>query len=241
MKAFLLAAGTGSRLRPYTDTIPKCLMPINRVPLLDIWITLLEKHGINEVLINTHHLADQVNDFVRDIQKTRRISITTTHEERLLGSGGTILKNKAFVASESDFFIIYADNLTHINLEKMANFHQDTKKKGGMLTMGLFHAPNPKACGIATLDPDKKIINFIEKPEHPSSDLANGGIYMTTPEIFDFFPESDPGNGVIDLGFHILPELKGRMFGYEITEYLKDIGTIEAYKQACNDWKNKGV
>ncbi len=239
MKAFLLAAGVGSRLRPHTDTTPKCLMPINGVPLLDIWITLLEKHNIREVLINTHHLADQVNAFVQNIQKTRRISITLTHENCLLGSGGTILKNKAFVADEPDFFIIYADNLTDIHLGNMMDFHLDIKNKGGMLTMGLFHAPCPRACGIAELDPDKKIITFIEKPENPSSDLANGGIYITTPEIFNFFPESWPENSALDLGFHVLPGLNGRMFGYEITEYLKDIGTIKAYEQACEDWKTK--
>ncbi len=241
MKAFLLAAGIGTRLRPYTDKIPKCLMPIEGIPLLEIWITLLEKNNIKEVLINTHHFADQVDTFVTNIQKKVRIKITTIYENKLLGSGGTILSNQNFVKCEDDFLIIYADNLSNIDLEKMVMFHHDSKKKGGILTMGLFHAPDPKACGIAELDKNKKVINFIEKPDNPSSDLANGGIYITSPKIFNYFPEPDNSESVIDFGYHILPQLKGQMYGYEIEAYWKDIGTIEAYKTACKEWtKIKG-
>ncbi len=241
MKAFLLAAGVGTRLRPYTDKTPKCLMPIQGIPLLEIWITLLEKNNINEVLINTHHLADQVEAFVKRIQKKVRIKITTKYEKNLLGSGGTILSNRNFVDGGNDFLIIYADNLTNIDLKKMIGFHSDCKKKGGILTMGLFHAPDPRACGIAELDKDKKVINFIEKPKNPLSDLANGGIYITSPRIYEYFPEPVTREPVIDFGYHILPQLKEQMYGYEIEEYLKDIGTIEAYDTARREWADMEV
>jgi mannose-1-phosphate guanylyltransferase len=103
--------------------------------------------------------------------------------------------------------------------------------------MGLFHAPNPSACGIAELDSDQKILAFTEKPENPKSNLANAGIYMASQEIFECFPEapSKPGS-VMDFGQHVLPFLAGRMYGYPIAEYLRDIGTIESYRQALTEW-----
>jgi len=104
--------------------------------------------------------------------------------------------------------------------------------------MGLFHSPNPASCGIAELDSDQKIVAFSEKPEKPQSSLANAGIYMASREIFACFPAAppNPSGSVLDFGHHVLPLLAGRMYGYPITEYLRDIGTIESYRQALTEW-----
>ncbi|MFH0994469.1 MAG: nucleotidyltransferase family protein [Pseudomonadota bacterium] len=238
MKAYLLAAGRGTRLRPYTDTIPKCLISIRGKPLLGIWLDHLRRHGVREVLINTHHHAHQVEAFVGSYSHCRDIHIVLSHEPELLGSAGTIWHRRDFVDSEDDFMIIYADNLTNVDLKRFSEFHQNCRRKNGILTMGLFRAPNPGACGIAELDSDQKILAFTEKPEYPKSNLANAGIYMVSQEIFECFPEAPPKpETVLDFGHHILPLLAGRMYGYPITtEYLRDIGTIESYQQALMEW-----
>ena len=241
MKAFLLAAGKGTRLKPYTDSMPKCLIPIHEKPLLEIWLDHLRLYHIREVLINTHHHADQVDAFVRDYSHRRDIHIVLSYEPKLLGSAGTLLKCRDFVDSEPDFMIIYADNLTNINLNRFAAFHQHCRKKSGILTMGLFRTPNPAACGIAELDAEQRITAFTEKPENPNSDLANAGIYMASRDIFGCFPKALSGTvSVLDIGHHVLPLLIGRMYGYPITEYLRDIGTIESYRKALKEWPVSG-
>ncbi len=189
------------------------------------------------MLINTHHHAHQVEAFVRGYSHRRDMHIVLSFEPELLGSAGTILYCRDFVDSEDDFMIVYADNLTNVNLKRLAKFHRSCREKNGILTMGLFHSPNPASCGIAELDSDQKIVAFTEKPENPRSSLANAGIYMASQEIFGYFPDAptEPGS-VLDFGHHVLPLLAGRMYGYPIAEYLRDIGTLESYRQALTEW-----
>jgi len=234
MKAFLLAAGKGTRLSPLTDSTPKCLMTIAGKPLLEIWIDLFEKNGVTEILINTHHLSESVERFLESLDTP--VNIKTVYEKELLGSGGTVLANRNFVKDEENFIIAYADTLTNINLLDMLEHHRRIREKGGILTMGLFHSPDPSACGIAELDSEQKIVAFTEKPKNPSGNLANGGIYAASNEIFSFFPESVQDGSILDFGFHILPELAGHMYGYEILDYLKDIGTIDTLEAARKEW-----
>ncbi len=233
MKAVLLAAGKGTRLRPLTDSVPKCLIPIGGEPMLTIWLRLLKKHGIEEVLINTHYHAERVDDFLASDDSG--VKVKAVYEEELLGSAGTVLANRDFFRDEKDFFIIYADNLTNMNITKMAKFHRCNNKKG-LLTMGLHRATNPQACGIAGTDKDGLITSFVEKPEHPESNLANAGVYVAGQEIFDYIPQR---KGVVDLGFDLLPILVNKMYGYEIEEYLLDIGTLDNYERANKEWSNE--
>ena len=106
--------------------------------------------------------------------------------------------------------------------------------------MGLMRAPDPKACGIVTLDEHDRIIRFVEKPAYPESDLANGGIYVASQELYSCMEGiADENRPVLDLGHDLLPRLEGRMFGFQIApSYLKDIGTPEAYKEALAQWPN---
>ncbi|MFC1816358.1 nucleotidyltransferase family protein [Thermodesulfobacteriota bacterium] len=243
MKAFLIAAGIGTRLKPYTEMIPKCLVPIQGKPLLEIWLELLDKYQIEAVLINIHHHAEKIDEFVAGIKKSVRVKITTFYEQNLLGSGGTVLANREFVADSDEFMIAYADNLTTVNLFKMICFHRIIRLKGGILTMGLIHSPNPKDCGIVVMDQENKIVKFIEKPQNPVGNLANSGIYIASKEIFELLPkpQSNDKNDAIDMGFDILPALIGKMYGYEIKEYLRDIGTIESYHKALEEWPQTDV
>ena len=226
MKAFLLAAGLGTRLRPLTNDIPKCLVSLKGKPLLDYWFSLFAAHGVTEVLVNLHHHAEKVLAFLEASLYPFRI--IPFYESTLLGSAGTIHANREWVTDEKSFLIAYADNLTNTNLSAFRRFHLE---QDALLTMGLFETNRPKECGIALLDHEKNIVDFTEKPQQPKSTLANAGLYMASPGIFDYFQEDYPQ----DLGFDILPKLVGQMKGFHIEDYLLDIGNLERYQRAIND------
>jgi mannose-1-phosphate guanylyltransferase len=230
-KAFLLAAGLGTRLRPLTDKIPKCLVPIHGVPLLSIWLGICRQLGIKDVLINTHRFAQEVQDWAQQQESTVRIHLF--HEENLLGSAGTIAANRDFIGSDDDFFIFYADNLIGANLEPLKSFHL---RHPGVLTIALFHATKPENCGIVSLDESGRITNFEEKPAHPKSDLANAGIYVARRGLFDLLPRWP----VMDFGKDVIPGLAGHAWGYLLDGYMLDIGTPENYQRALVEWPRAG-
>ncbi len=225
MKAFLLAAGHGTRLRPITNSIPKCLVPVNGIPMMGYWFSLFRKHGISDIFINLNHFPEQVKEYVDN--NKRELNITLYYEDKLLGSLGTILKNRAFAEQEENFFVFYADNLTNVNLMEMYNAHRNS---GWPFTMGLFRANNPKSCGIAELDDNNVVVDFVEKPEKPKTNLANAGIYIMKPELLSDL--TFPRNKLLDIGFDLLPLLKNKMLGYEIRDLLLDIGTRKNYGYA---------
>jgi len=229
VKAFLLAAGKGTRLQPLTFKTPKCLVPICGKPLIEYWFDLFKIYGINEILLNTSHLAGEVQSYVNS--HSGNIEINVTYEKMLLGSGGTIKENWDFIEGENEFFIFYADNLTNVNLGNILDFHNENDKD---FTLGLFRVPNPEECGIVLMDDDMTITSFIEKPENPSSNLAFAGIMLGSPGLIDYFPERD----VFDLGHDVLPSLVGHASGYIFDDYLLDVGTPEKLTQAENDIKN---
>ena len=227
MKAFLLAAGEGTRLRPLTNSIPKCMVPIRQQPLLEIWLELCSVSGIDEVLINLHSHADAVREFVD--KRDYGLSVQLFDEPQLLGSAGTIAANRRWVESEPCFWVFYTDVLTNMNLGKMLAFHRNAKAAA---TLGLYEVPNPSECGIAKLDDAHRICSFTEKPKQPEGNLAFSGVMIGTAEVFDVIPSAVPS----DLGFQVFPRLVGRMAGYVTDEYLKDIGTLSSYEMAQHTW-----
>lgn len=230
MKAFLLAAGEGTRLRPLTLETPKCLVPICGRPLIEYWFDLFELYGVDEILINTSYLADKVRSYINN--NSRALTVYMTYEEILLGSGGTVKKNWDFVKGEDSFFVFYADNLTNINLDKMMKFHSD---KGKDFTLALFKVMNPCECGIVELDESSTIVSFTEKPKNPVSDLAFAGIMLSNQSLARYFPDKE----IFDLGYDVLPYIVKNAAGYVMREYLLDIGNIEKLKQAEHHVKNK--
>ncbi len=229
MKAFLLAAGKGTRLQPLTFHTPKCLVSICGKPLIEYWFDLFELYGIDEILINASHLAEKVESYLNN--HSRDFKVKLVYEETLLGSGGTIKKNREFVEREKSFFVFYADNLTNINLKKMLKFHNENKRD---FTLAVFKVSNPHECGIVEMDEHSSIVSFVEKPENPASNLAFAGIMLSSPGLMDYFPDED----VFDLGHDVLPRVIGNAAGYIIDDYLLDIGTPEKLSQAEKDIKN---
>ncbi len=229
MNALLLAAGLGTRLRPITDTVTKCLIPIHGKPLLAWWMDLLEQHGVRRVLVNIHHLPSQVRDFAAAYRGSVQISLV--HEEELLGSAGTIYANRDFFHGQEQFFILYADNLTNVNLTALKNFNQ---RNPTPLTVGLFRPENPQNCGIAELDADGIIIGFEEKPKNPRGELASAGVFVGRPELLEYLQPTLPAP--FDFGGHVMPRLIRKMNGTEISGYLRDIGTHQSLQQAEKEW-----
>lgn len=227
MKAFLLAAGHGTRLRPITDKIPKCLVPIRGTPLLAIWLRLCQQFEIDEVLINVHAHATMVRDFLQ--QTANGMSARVVEEKQLLGSAGTLRANRDWVANEDLFWVFYADVLCYPDLGKMLQKHLQKKPAA---TLGVYEVPDPRRCGIVSTDDDGVIRQFVEKPKNPVGNLAFTGVMIGTREMLDVIPDKMPA----DIGFHVLPQLAGRMLAVPIGGYLVDIGTLENYQTAQETW-----
>jgi mannose-1-phosphate guanylyltransferase len=230
VKAFLLAAGEGRRLRPLTDSLPKCLVPIGGTPLLAIWLEALASNGVTHVLINVHHLHDKVVQFLTGFRTPLHVDIV--HEPTLLGSAGTVLANRQFVVDERAFFIVYADVLTSIDLRRMARFHES---RGEPVTIGLVPTDIPQEKGTVLVDSEGRVARFAEKAEVPLSNLSNAGIYVAGQEIFAHIPSGSAGRPV-DFGVDVFPSLTPHIAAYPIEEFLMDIGTPALYELADREW-----
>jgi D,D-heptose 1,7-bisphosphate phosphatase len=229
VKALLLAGGLGTRLRPLTDTIPKCLVPVAGRPLLDVWVDHLAEAGIREARINTHALADPVRTYIESVNSGGRFLLVESYEPALLGSAGTVSANVDLADDADQIVIVYADNLSDIDLRPLLAFH---RTHGDPFTMVLFRAPNPRACGIAELDDAGRIVSFVEKPEQPATDLANAGLYVVDAGAY----REIAAMRAFDLGFEVLPRFVGRMRGWVWGGYHLDIGTHEALARARLDF-----
>lgn len=225
VKVILLAGGLGTRLKPLTDHTAKCLIPISGRPLLDYWLDRFEHAGITEVLMNNHHLPDQVRSYIRRANDSGRVNMTEAYEPVLLGSAGTINANKQFVKPDDTVIIIYADNLSEVNLRHLLNFHESHPDP---MTMMLFRVAHPERCGIAHMDAENRITRFVEKPREFMGNLANAGIYALTADAFYEIADMKK----FDLGFDVLPAFVGRMRGWVFDGYHLDIGTHEALAKA---------
>jgi mannose-1-phosphate guanylyltransferase len=231
VKAFLLAGGHGTRLRPLTDSVHKSLLPIRGKPLLDIWLEHCARCGISDVLINLHAHAEQIERHLAGTSAP--VKVRTVREEQLLGSAGTVLANRDWIGTDAAFWILYSDVLTNTDLSRMVPVHF-----GGdsIATLGLYRVPDASRCGVAVANEAGTIIEFEEKPEKPRSDWAFSGIMLASTKLFEFIPDSYPA----DIGFHVLPRLVGKMKSHQITDYLLDIGTPENYRKAQETWPAEG-
>lgn len=214
-------------MRPLTDSIPKCLVPIQGKPLLHIWLELCAQHGIREVLINAHAHTEVLRAHLMNY--TSPVHLRLYEEKSLLGSAGTLRANRHWVQDEQLFWVFYADVLTNADLEDMRKFHI---ARPSAATLGLYEAPNPTECGIATVNADDIIESFVEKPSQPAGNSAFSGLLIGTPKFLDLIPDSVP----CDLGFHVLHRLAGQARAYRIRQYVQDIGTAEKYKASQVSW-----
>lgn len=228
MRAILLAAGLGTRLKPITNNTPKCLVPINGTPLLQIWLERLTAAGIGPFLINTHYLADKVTAFVEESLFRKKIQIT--FEDHLLGTAGTLIKNLDFFQGEGGL-LIHADNYCLADFSAFERAHNN-RPLGCLMTMMTFRTDDPSSCGVVEVDESGVVVGFHEKVEHPPGNLANGAIYIISPELLEII-ETDL-NYVRDFSTEFLHRFKGYIFTHEISEVFLDVGTPYRYEKANN-------
>jgi mannose-1-phosphate guanylyltransferase len=232
MKAFLLAAGVGSRLRPITDTIPKCMVTIGGQPMLDIWLDAFDRAGVDEVLVNLHHLPEVVRGHVAG--RTVPPAVRTVFEPDLLGSAGTLHAHRDWVDGEEMFLACHADNLTDFDLRGLVDAH---RAHDGVATLAFFHSENPSAGGVVELDARGTVTGFTEKPAAPTSDLTNAGMYAFHPGVLDEIDGAPPR----DIGYDLLPRLVGRARAVPVEGFFRDIGTVDAYRRAREEWPERAL
>jgi mannose-1-phosphate guanylyltransferase len=219
MKALLLAAGLGTRLRPLTEHTPKCLVEIGGRPLLDYWLHDLRVAGVEKFLINTHHLAQQVQAFVSE--HPLRDNIQLVHEPDLLGTARTIWTNRHFLGG-STTLVAHADNFCVCDWTDFFRAHRN-RPMGTVLTMMVFRTDSPRDCGIVELDEQGVVVAFHEKIANPPGNLANGAVYLIEPELIQ--ASHLFGSTTSDLSNEILPELVGQMFTWQNQDLHIDIGS----------------
>ncbi len=224
MKAMILAAGEGTRLRPLTYNTPKIMLPVAGRPLLEYIVGILRYHGITEIAINLSHMPQVVIDWLGNGEKLG-IKIVYSIEDKLLGTAGALTKLRHFF--DDTFVTIYGDMLMDLDFRDLESYH---RVKAGVGTVTLFEVEDPRAYGIVEVDKDQRILRFVEKPEPgtTSSNLANAGIYVLEPEILQHIPDDT----FYDFGFDLFPDLlkKGAsLYGYTTTATILDAGTMDNY------------
>jgi dTDP-glucose pyrophosphorylase/phosphoheptose isomerase len=238
-RAFILAAGEGTRLRPLTLTRPKPMLPINGEPMLHYTLKWLRGHGVREVAINLHHCPDVVTDYLGDGSRYD-LHIVYSHEDEVLGTAGAVRKLDSF-ASAGPLIVVYGDVLTDLDLTALMAAHNqhvaDDPSAG--VTLSLYHVPNPTEVGLVGMDETGRITRFVEKPkpEEVFTDLANAGVLVIEPDVVSRIPP----NKFYDFGLHLFPQLLAQgvsMYGWVAPEstYVLDIGTPDKYAQAQHDW-----
>lgn len=238
-RALILAAGEGTRLRPFTLDRPKPMLPIHGIPLLEHTVRWLCRHGITHIAINLHYCPHVITGHFGD-GSAFGVQIAYSYEDPILGTAGAARKLRWFLA-DGPFVVIYGDVLTDLDLSALLTFHRQVvaRDPSAQLTMCLYHVPNPTEVGLVGLDEAGRITRFIEKPSSKEvfTDLANAGILVIEPDILDHIPP----NTFFDFGRDLFPRLLEAgisMYGWVIPSqaYLLDIGTPEKYAQAQREW-----
>lgn len=231
MKAMILCAGAGTRLRPYTDYCPKPMLEISGRPLLEYTINLLRGYGIREIAINLNHHPDTIVRYFGD-GSDLGVKIRYSLEEKPMGTAGALVNLRDFF--NDTFVVIYGDVFSSLNLEEMMEFHRGCNT---LLTIALYKVDNPTECGIVEFDGNNRITRFIEKPRRDEvfTNLANAGIYIIEPDILKYIPDGT----TYDFGKDLFPLLLSNgipIYGFKIKDYLIDIGSKDKYEKAKDDF-----
>lgn len=226
LKALILAAGLGTRLRPLTEKTPKCLVKVGSEPVLEYWLRKLEEVGCTSVLVNTHYHADQVVSYLRRRPKSG-IDIQTIHEERLLGTAGSLMAYRDYFANARGI-LIHADNFMEDSLNSLLK-DDATRPDNCVLTMLTFTTSDPKSCGIVELNNDGTLIGFHEKVSDPPGNRANAAVYVFDDAFIHHLTSLD---NVTDIGAEVIPTLCGKIKTSHTNGFFIDIGNISALEKA---------
>jgi NDP-sugar pyrophosphorylase family protein len=216
MHALVLAAGVGSRLRPYTDDLPKPMLDVGGQPIIAYNLAMLAAGGFRDVVINLHYLPNAVRAYVGD-GKRWGLRVTYSEEPQLLGTAGAlspVIDN----FSRGTFAVVFGDNVNDLDMSDMLGVHQES---GALATVAVSYREDVSQSGVAEIGPSGQILRFIEKPRtEMSSHWVNAGVVIAEPAIFAFI---DP-DGPSDLGRDVFPKL------------IERTGGLCAYRMAGSHW-----
>jgi len=240
MKALILSAGLGTRLRPLTNNIPKTMVKIGHKPLLWHHVKHLERHDIKDIWINLHRFPDVVKDYFGDGSEYG-VKITYSVEKNLLGTSGALKNPDSKIKREfkkERFFVVYGDNLSNFDYTSLVKFHQS---KNSLVTIGLYKSSEPWTMGVVETNKYGRVTAFVEKPpkNEIKSDLVSAGVLVCEPEIIDYIP-----HGFSDFGFDVAPKLlklDKPLFAFNPHSYVQDCGTHERLSKAKSDFKKKVI
>jgi mannose-1-phosphate guanylyltransferase len=241
MKAMILAAGKGTRVRPITHTTPKPMIPILQKPVMEFLLELLKEHGFDEIMVNVSHLAEEIENYFRDGQRFG-VEIAYSFEGRIedgeligeaLGSAGGLKRIQDFQPFFDDTFVVLCgDALIDLDLTEAVRRH---KQKGAMASLIARRVPREEVSsyGVVVTDAEGRVLSFQEKPAvaEAASDMINTGIYIFEPEVLNFIPSGEP----FDIGADLFPRLveAGAPFYALPMEFeWVDIGKVPDYWQA---------
>jgi NDP-sugar pyrophosphorylase family protein len=231
MKAMILAAGLGTRLRPLTNTVPKPLLPVAGTPLI-IWnLLLLKRHGFRDVVINLHHLGPMIEQALGDGSKFG-LRITYSPEPIILGTGGGIKQAESYFSGES-VLVLNGDTLFELDLEALCTFH---RTRNAAATLVLRADPEAARWGLVEVEAGDRIVRITGKGRSsaaPATPRMFAGVHVLNPRLLRDVPKGvtssiiDPYVAAIERGEAVL--------GYDLKGYWSDIGTAERYAQAEQD------
>ncbi|MGO9762841.1 MAG: NDP-sugar synthase, partial [Solirubrobacteraceae bacterium] len=225
MKAMVLAAGLGTRLRPLTYEITKPMVPVLDRPVMEHIVELLERHGFDEVIANLHYFPDSIREYFG-------ARLSYRFEEELLGTAGGV-RGCADFFGEEPFLVISGDALTDIDLGAFVARH---RQAGGVATLAVKHVADTREYGVVLHDREGRITGFQEKPQPDEalSSLGNCGIYLFEPQIFDYFPKRPFVDWAQDV-FPVLLENDVPFHIHEVGEYWNDVGSLSELRQGTFD------
>ena len=226
--ALLLAAGFGTRLQPYTNEWPKCLMPVHGLPLLEYWLESAKQIGASKVLVNLHYLASTVEAFL--VRPIFNRWVDFVYEPQLMGTAGTIRANYSYFAN-STLLLVHADNYCQCDFGSFFRYHQTERPKHCLMTMMTFDTPTPSTCGIVETDELGVVTAFHEKVANPPGNHANGAVYLLEPEALEWLCEHPEAQ---DFSTQVLPKFLGRIATWHNDQVHIDIGSIESLYEAQN-------
>jgi mannose-1-phosphate guanylyltransferase len=248
MRAMILAAGLGTRLRPLTYLMPKPVAPVLNRPIVARIAELLAQSGFDDVITNVSYLPEQIRAVLGD-GSDFGLRVTYSEEAEPLGTAGGVGKVRDYLSESDSFLIISGDALTDIDLAAMRAAHEANVERGAIATLATKRVDDTTQFGVAITDADGRIQGFQEKPDPAEalSDLANCGIYMFRSEIFDHFPppdhrspagDEDQPPGFVDWATDVFPALLDGdvpFYSHEIEAYWNDIGSVGEYVQGNLD------
>jgi NDP-sugar pyrophosphorylase family protein len=233
MKAFILAAGLGTRLRSLGLDLPKVMVPVGGKPLLEHHLELFKRQSIRELIVNLHYLPEKITSYFGDGTRCG-VKITYSREPELLGTAGAVKKMERELL-DGTFLVFYGDNLVRVEFAPLVEFH---RARQAVATVALFASPEPWTGGVVETDSNGRVLRFVEKPDpkQVSTNLISAGIFVIEPSVLEMIPAGQ----VYDFGKDVFPRLLAEgqpVYAMKPEAYIQDVGTPERLAKAQHDFE----